>query len=88
MADTLLLVANLTHPCLENGKKLLPFFQKAGPHPEEKIKIVVNRYQKNSPIPLPEAEKQLNKKVFWTIPNDFQALTEAAKLGRLCSIWR
>jgi len=82
LAETLLLVTNLTRPCLENGKTILSFFKKVGPYPEDKIKLVVNRYQKNSPISLEEAEKQLNKKVFWTIPNDFQALTEAAKLGR------
>jgi len=84
MADSILLLTNLTHPCLENLKGLLSFFQKLKPCPEEKIRIVVNRYEKNSSISLSleEAEKELRKHIFWKIPNDFTAVTEAANQGK------
>ncbi len=82
MADALLLITNLTHPCMEKAKRLLSVFQKVTRHPDVKVKLVVNRYQKSSSLSLEEAEKKLNKKAFWTIPNDFLALSEAAKLGK------
>jgi pilus assembly protein CpaE len=84
LADTILLLTNLTRPCLENLKGLLSFFQKSKPYPEGKIRIVVNRYEKNSSISLSleEAEKELRKHIFWKIPNDFKAVTEAANQGK------
>ena len=84
MAHTLLLLTNLTHPCLENLKSLFSYFQKLNPSSEEKIKIVANRYEKNSSLSLSleEAEKELRKHLFWKIPNDFSAVTEAANQGK------
>lgn len=82
MADMVLLVTNLNHPCIENVKRLFPFFRKLRPSQEEKIRIVVNRYQKNSPISLEDAEKELGKHIFWNIPNDYSSVMEAAKQGK------
>jgi pilus assembly protein CpaE len=84
MADTILLLTNLTHPCLEKLTRLLSFFQKLKPPPEEKVKIVVNRYEINSSLSLSleEAEIELRRHIFWTIPNDFSAVMEAANQGK------
>jgi pilus assembly protein CpaE len=83
MADTILLVTNLTQPCLERLMRLLSFFQKK-PCPEEKIKIVVNRDEKKSFqfLSPEEAEIELRKHIFWKIPNDYSAVTEAANQGK------
>ena len=82
MADAVLLITNLSHPCLENVKRLFSFFLKLGPYQEDKVKIVVNRYVKNSPISPEDAEKEWKRHVFWKIPNDYPAVTEAAKQGK------
>ena len=82
MADAVLLITNLSPPCLENGKRLFSFFRKLGPYQEDKVKIVVNRYVKNSPISPEDAEKEWKRHVFWTIPNDYPAVMEAAKQGK------
>jgi pilus assembly protein CpaE len=82
MADTVLLITNLSHPCLENVKSLFSFFRELGPYEEEKVRIVVTRYVKNSPISPEDAEKEWKSHVFWTIPNDYAAVMEAAKQGK------
>ena len=82
MADTVLLIANLSPPCLENVKSLFSFFRKFGPVEEEKVRIVVTRYMRNSPISPEDAEKEWKSHVFWTIPNDYAAVMEAAKQGK------
>jgi pilus assembly protein CpaE len=82
MADTVLLITNLSHPCLEKVKRLFPFFRKLGPYQEDKVRIVVNRYVRNSPISPEDAEKEWKSHVFWSIPNDYPAVMEAAKQGK------
>jgi len=82
MADTVLLITNLSHPCLENVKSLFSFFRELGPYEEEKVRIVVTRYVRNSPISPEDAEKEWKSHVFWTIPNDYAAVMEAAKQGK------
>ncbi len=82
MAEEVLMVTGTSSPCIANMKRLLSIFQAIESCPQEKVKVVVNRYQKNSSIPLDELEKELNKKIFWTIPNDFQTAMEAVNQGK------
>jgi pilus assembly protein CpaE len=82
MANQVLLVASLSLPCLTNVKRLLWGFQKLGYPWQEKVKIIVNRHQKNSLISLREAEESLTHKIFWQIPNDFPATMEAINQGK------
>ena len=82
MADAVLLIANLCPPCLENGKRLLSLFRNLESYHEDKVRIVVNRYVKNSPISLEDAEKEWKNHVFWSIPNDYPAVMKAAKEGK------
>ena len=63
-------------------KRLFSIFPNTGPVQEEKVRIVVNRYQKNSSISLDEFEKELDQKIFWKIPNDFRTATEALNQGK------
>jgi len=83
MADRVLLVANLSLPCLTNVKRLLWTFQKLGHPQNEKINILVNRYDKNSLISLKDAEQSINHKIFWQIPNDFQTTMAAINQGKV-----
>ncbi len=82
ISDGVLLVAILSLPCLSNVKRLLGTFQKLGYPPTENIRVIINRYHKNSEISLKEAEKSINKEIFWLIPNDYLTTMSAINRGK------
>jgi pilus assembly protein CpaE len=82
LSDSLIVVALLSLPCLVNVKKLQDAFRKFGYPSNDSIKILINRGQKRSIISIGDAEKSLKKKVFWSIPNDFQATMNAINQGK------
>jgi len=81
--DTLLLVGVLSVPCLINLKRLGEIFERLGYPEPDSVKVIMNRYQKKSMISLEEAEKSLERKVFWTIPNDYQGTMNSINQGKL-----
>ena len=81
-SDTVLLVSVLTLPCLSNTDKLLRSLLTLGYPVEKLIKVVINRYLKNSEIVLSDAEDAINKKIFWTIPNDYRTTLSAINQGK------
>jgi len=83
MADNVLLVGTLSLPCLTNIKRLLWTFHRLGFAQGEKIKIIINRYQKNSLISLKEAEQSIDHKIFFQIPNDFPTTMAAINQGKV-----
>ena len=85
-ADKVLLVAGLSLPCLINVKKLLKIFRDLGYPPEPWVEVVINRYDKKSVITLREAEQSTGKKVFWAVPNDFNATMSAINQGKPLSM--
>ena len=82
MADAVLLVTGVNAPCIANVKRLFSIFPMTGPVQEEKIRIVINRSQKNSTISMDELEKEFHQEIFWKIPNDFHTATEALNQGK------
>ncbi len=43
---------------------------------------MINRYLKKSEISLKDAEESINKKIFWTIPNDYGTTVSAINNGK------
>lgn len=82
MSDRVMLVTLLSLPCLINVKRLRSVFRDLGYPPDEKVEVIVNRYHKNSIVSLEEAEKSLEKKFMWTIPNDYQTSMSAINQGK------
>ena len=82
MADTVLMISVLSLPCLSNTNKLLRTFSDFGFPRDENIKIVINRHLKKSDISVKDAETSLEKKIFWTIPNDYQTTVSATNRGK------
>jgi pilus assembly protein CpaE len=82
MSDKVMLVTLLSLPCLINVKRLRSAFLDLGYPSEEKVEIIVNRFHKNSIVSLEEAEKNLEKKFIWTIPNDYQTTMSAINQGK------
>jgi len=85
MSDTVLLVSTLSLPCLTNTNKFLKSSYALGYPSRERIRVVINRYLKKSEVSLKDAEAGIDKKVFWTIPNDYRTTMSAINQGKpLC----
>lgn len=82
LSDIILIVSVLSLPCLINIRKLMEIFQILDYPDENNIKVIVNRYQKKSLISIEEAEKSINRKFFWVIPNDYQNTMIAINQGK------
>jgi pilus assembly protein CpaE len=83
ISGTVLLVAILSVPCLINIKRLQESFQRLRYPRDENIKVIINRYHKNSMISLKEAEQSINKPIFWQIPNDYINSMSAINQGKI-----
>ena len=81
-SDTVFLISVLTLPCLTNTDKLLRSLLTLGYPVDKLIKVVINRYLKSSEIALHDAEEAINKKIFWTIPNDYRTTLSAINQGK------
>jgi pilus assembly protein CpaE len=82
LSDTILLVSILSYPCLLITNNLLRAIRELGFSPDEKIKIIINRYLKKSDPSIEDAEASFEKEIFWTIPNDYQTTSNAINEGR------
>jgi pilus assembly protein CpaE len=76
------LITILSLPCLANTNRLMKSFLDLGYAEKDRIKIVLNRYTKNSDISLKDAEAGINKELFWIIPNDFSTTMSAINKGK------
>ncbi len=85
MSDTVLVVSTLSLPCLTNTNKLLKSFYALGYPSRECIRVIINRYLAKSEISLKDAEAGIDKKIFWTIPNDYRTTMSSINQGKpLC----
>jgi pilus assembly protein CpaE len=82
ISDLVLLISNLSLPCLSNTKKLLNSFYDLGYPSRARIRVVINRYLKNSEISLKDVESSIAQEVFWTIPNDYRTAVSAINQGK------
>jgi len=82
MSDKVILVAVQSLPCLAKTNKLLRTFRDLGYPPPDNVHIVLNRFLKNANIDRDDVEKSLEKKVFWTFPNDYGTTISAINKGQ------
>jgi pilus assembly protein CpaE len=82
ISDTLMLITILSLPCLANTNRLIKSFLDMGYVSNDRIKVVLNRYIKNSDISVKDAEDGIQKELFWTIPNDFNTTMAAINNGK------
>jgi pilus assembly protein CpaE len=82
MSDEILLVSLLNLTCVSNASKILKSFSSEGAIYKDKIRIIINRCQKNPDLPLSDAEKSLGKEIFCKIPNDYKTTMSAINNGR------
>ncbi|MEE9293638.1 MAG: hypothetical protein V3W34_01565 [Phycisphaerae bacterium] len=81
LADVTLMVLQLLVPSVRNAQRILQGMEEAGFN-LERAQLVVNRVGRESgPLGLSDIEGILNKKVFTTIPDDWQTMSTAINLG-------
>jgi pilus assembly protein CpaE len=80
-ADRIVLVTQLTIPALSSTKRTLELCERLG-YPESKIFVVVNRHHSGDIVALGDAKEVLKRDVFWRIPNDYRAFTDALTRGK------
>ena len=84
-SEKVFIVSILDLPGLANSRRLLKIFQDLGFPKKEQTEIIINRFQKKSLISQEEAEKSLNRKIFWSFPNEYQTTCSAINQGKpLC----
>ncbi|MBC7788658.1 MAG: hypothetical protein H7Z74_01820 [Anaerolineae bacterium] len=78
--DRILLITELTVPALRSTKRALALCGRLG-YPDEKMCVVVNRYQSGEVLSLADAGEVLKHEIFWKIPNDYKGAASAMAKG-------
>jgi pilus assembly protein CpaE len=79
-SDMILLVFVMSLPSITNIQRYLKYFDRQGLG-SDKIKLVANRYLKKGDIKTEDAEKALNHKIYWSIPNEYDTAISCLNKG-------
>lgn len=79
-ADLIMPVLQLTLPFIRDAKWLISICHSLG-YPDSKLKLIVNRFEKNGEITLQDVERTLGVRVFGTVPNSYQAVATSINHG-------
>ena len=74
-------VMQLTLPFIRDANRLISAFRTLG-YSKDKIRLVVNRFEKGSEIKLEDVERSLGVATFKTLPNSYEAVASAVNHGR------
>jgi pilus assembly protein CpaE len=84
VADRVLVVATQEVPAVRNAQRCADLFRQLG-YDAKRLMLLLNRYQKGSPITREVVEETVGLRVAATVGNDFHALSRAVNRGVL--IW-
>ncbi len=70
-ADRIVLVTQLSVPALRSTQRSLAVCRRLG-YDDNKLCVVVNRYQSGDVLPVKDAEDLLQTSVYWKLPNDYR----------------
>jgi pilus assembly protein CpaE len=79
-ADLVLMLVELTVPNLRNLGHLWPQLRN-WMQVQEKIKLVINRYDRGAGLSLGNLEQVLKQKAYFTLPSDYENVSEAINRG-------
>jgi pilus assembly protein CpaE len=79
-ADQIFPVLQLSLPFIRDGKRLLDAFHALG-YPRERIRPLVNRYEKGGALRIEDLEQALGAPAYATLPNDFAAVSASIDQG-------
>jgi len=78
--DLVLMLLELTVPDLRNLGHLWPLLRN-WMQVQEQVKLVVNRYDRSSGLSLGNLEQVLKQKAYFTLPSDYEHVSEAINRG-------
>ena len=79
-ADRIVLLTELKVPALRSAQRMISVFRRLG-YPNEKLGVVVNRYQSEDVVSPGEAAEVLKSEIFFRIPNDYPTCSRASTEG-------
>ncbi|HEX6316782.1 MAG TPA: response regulator [Gemmatimonadaceae bacterium] len=79
-ADRILLLTELKVPALRAAQRMIGVFRRLG-YPNEKLGVVVNRYQSEDVVSPSEAAEVLKAEIFFRLPNDYPTCSRASTDG-------
>src|SRR5687767_15371258 len=79
-ADRIILLTELKVPALRSAQRMISVFRRLG-YPNEKLAVVVNRYQSEDVVSPGEAAEVLKTEIFFRLPNDYPTCSRAATDG-------
>ena len=79
-ADTIYPVLQLALPDIRDGRRLLDIFRSLG-YPNQRTRLIVNRYEKGGKLRLTDLEQALGADVVHTVPNDYLSATDSVNQG-------
>lgn len=79
-ADERVLLLTFDIPTIRSAKRALDLFKRLG-YDRERIKLVVNRYEKTPEFDLKQVEKVLETKIYATLANDYPAAIASINMG-------
>jgi len=82
MADDVLLVLDLSLPCLARAKRFLEAVRATQPQLLPRLRLVANRKTSESDIGTAEAESILQQPIAWAVVNDYQTALSAINQGK------
>ncbi|MBU1229882.1 MAG: AAA family ATPase [Proteobacteria bacterium] len=82
MADEVLLVLDLSLPCLARAKRFMEAVRVSSPRLLPRLRLVANRKTSESDIGTNEAEGILQQEIAWAVVNDYQSALSAINQGK------
>lgn len=79
-SDIILFTTIVNMPAIRNAQRCLNLFNSRR-YPENKVKIILNRFMENDDIKIEDIETALDKKVYWKIPNNYFSIMESINKG-------
>jgi pilus assembly protein CpaE len=79
-ADFIFPVLQQTLPSIRDAKRVSDAFRALN-YQDDKVRLIVNRYQKNADITIADLEGTLNTTIFKVVPNDYTVVTGSVNQG-------
>ncbi len=79
-ADLIFPVLQETLPFIRDAKRIISTLESLG-YGKEKLRVIVNRYEKGGDIQLEDVERTLDMKVFAVFPNSYEAVSASVNQG-------
>jgi pilus assembly protein CpaE len=79
-ADRIVLLTELKVPALRSAQRMISVFRRLG-YPNDKLAVVVNRYQSEDVVSPAEAAEVLKSEIYFRIPNDYPTCSRSSTEG-------